>query len=72
MSQERSIAWSRFKGHLKSGKGMGSKEIWKPEKNWKMVYLRSEKLRRARQLGFHYPKLNARQLLDKELLQNEQ
>lgn len=26
-----------------------------PPKNWKHVYLRSEKLRRAKQLGFDYP-----------------
>ena len=28
---------------------------WKAPKNWKHVYLRSEKLRRAKQLGFDYP-----------------
>ena len=69
MSQERSSAWRRFKRHIKNGNGMGTKGAWKPEKNWKMVYLRSEKLRRAKQLGFQYPTLTARQLLDVELLQ---
>jgi hypothetical protein len=45
---------------------MGTKDRWKPEKNWKMVYLRSEKLSRAKQLGFDYPKKTVRQLLDYE------
>lgn len=29
---------------------------WKREKNWKNLYLRSEKPARARQLGFDYPR----------------
>ena len=37
---------------------MGTEEKWKPEKKWKMVYLRSEKLSRAKQLGFEYPRKN--------------
>jgi predicted protein tyrosine phosphatase len=28
---------------------------WKREKNWKQMYTRSEKVARARQLGFEYP-----------------
>ena len=67
MAIERDRAWRRFTSHVKKGKGMGSKEDWKPEKNWKMVNFRSEKLVRARQLGFDYPKLSTRQLLDKNL-----
>lgn len=39
---------------------------YKPPKNWKHVYLRSEKLRRAKQLGFQYPRLSQQQLLDQE------
>jgi predicted protein tyrosine phosphatase len=38
------------------------------EKNWKKVYIRSEKLHRAKQLGFDYPILNDRQLLDGEVI----
>ncbi len=45
---------------------MGTEDRWKPEKNWKMLYLRSEKLFRAKQLGFDYPKKTVRQLLDWE------
>ncbi len=37
---------------------MGTETSWKPEKKWKMVYLRSEKLARAKQLGFEYPRKN--------------
>lgn len=36
----------------------------KPPKNWKHVYLRSEKMRRAKQLGFEYPIRSTRQMLD--------
>lgn len=39
-------------------------DIYKPPKNWKHVYLRSEKMRRAKQLGFEYPKRSTRQMLD--------
>lgn len=37
-------------------------EKLKPEKKWKLLYLRSEKLLRARQLGFEYPRKSDRQL----------
>lgn len=66
MSEERGAAWRRHKESVKSRCGTGSLEAWKPEKNWKMVYLRSEKLKRAKQLGFHYPRKSQRQLLEME------
>lgn len=31
-----------------------------------MLYLRSEKLKRAKQLGFDYPRKNSRQMLEQE------
>ena len=34
------------------------------EKNWKLLYLRSNKLARARQLGFEYPRKSAREVID--------
>lgn len=71
MSNERTRAWRRFKSSINQGNGMGSNHLWKPEKKWKMMYLRSEKLARAKQLGFDYPRRNARQPLDKELFSNE-
>tara|TARA_B100001063_G_C16242506_1_gene301407 strand:+ start:350 stop:502 length:153 start_codon:yes stop_codon:yes gene_type:complete len=46
---------------------MGSDDILKPEKNWKHMYLRKEKLVRARQLGMDYPRKRGRQFLDKEI-----
>lgn len=67
MSVERSRAWRRFKNRINRGRGMGADEVWKPEKNWKHLYLRKEKLARARQLGIEYPRKRGRQLLDKEM-----
>lgn len=32
-----------------------SESFWR-EKNWKQMYIRSTKLARAKQLGFHYPR----------------
>ena len=66
MTTQRSRAWRRFKNNINKGKGMGTEDNWKPEKKWEMVYLRSEKLIRAKQLGFDYPRKNTRQLLDSE------
>ncbi len=43
--------------------------IYKPEKNWKMMCLRSEKLKRALQLGMSYPIKN--QLLDEEMTREQ-
>lgn len=39
-------------------------ESYKPPKNWKHMYLRSEKMKRAEQLGFEYPIRSTRQMLD--------
>ncbi|MDE1464834.1 hypothetical protein [Spartinivicinus poritis] len=71
MNELRNRAWRRFKNRINSGRGIGTDDCWKPEKNWKMVYLRSEKLSRARQLGFEYPRKDIRQLLDIELINGE-
>ncbi|WP_020558577.1 hypothetical protein [Thiofilum flexile] len=71
MSNERDRAWRRFKNWVNNGRGMGTEERWKPEKNWKMLYVRSEKQARAKQLGFEYPRKSSRQLLDLELSPNE-
>jgi len=42
-------------------------DTWRPEKNWKLMYLRSEKLKRASQLGYTYPKKTLNQVLDEEI-----
>ncbi len=36
------------------------------EKKWRLLYLRSEKLRRAKQLGIDYPRMSQRQKLESE------
>ncbi len=67
MSIERSRSWRRFKDRINRNRGMGSDELFKPEKIWKHMYLRKEKLARAKQLGIDYPRKRGRQFLDKEL-----
>jgi hypothetical protein len=47
-------------------KGAPSATRVKPEKNWKLMYLRAEKLIRARKLGMDYPVKTVRQILDVE------
>lgn len=59
-------SWRIHQKELNIGKGMGTKDEYKPEKNWKLMYLREEKLSRARQLGFSYPRRSVRQILDSE------
>ncbi|MFT0212112.1 hypothetical protein VQ643_05785 [Pseudomonas sp. F1_0610] len=55
MSNSRSLAWRRYQDVLHKGNGMGSAALFKAEKNWKMLYLRSDKVKRGKQLGFTYP-----------------
>ena len=61
---ERTSAWRRHKNRVNKGRGMGSAPTWKPEKKWRLIYLRSEKLARAQQLGMEYPRKGMRQMLD--------
>ena len=56
MNIERTRSWRRFKNYVNRNKGMGSDKVWKPVKNWKNVGSRSQKILRAKQLGFEYPK----------------
>ncbi|MBB1489658.1 hypothetical protein [Oceanospirillum sediminis] len=71
MSEDRNRAWRRFKDRINNGKGMGSDELFKPEKKWKLMYSRRRKVVRAKQLGFDYPIKSQRQLLDQELPSGE-
>ncbi len=72
MNIERGRAWRRFKSQSKPRKNSSSSsQKWKPEKNWKFMYLRSEKLARAKQLGIEYPRRTIRQVLDNEQPLNE-
>lgn len=68
MTPLRNRGWRRFQSHTHNGRGMGCNEqTYKGEKNWKHMYGRSEKILRAMQLGFDYPKVTTRQLLDREM-----
>ncbi|WAJ38475.1 hypothetical protein OU800_04345 [Pseudomonas sp. GOM7] len=67
MNKERDRAWRRFKTKMKSKRCGGfqdSKE--KPEKGWKLMCIRSEKLMRAKQLGIDYPIKTLNQILGDE------
>ncbi len=44
------------------------KQDWPREKNWKHVYTRSEKLHRAKQLGFKYPRESEADLTSRETI----
>lgn len=45
---------------------MSKKDDWPKEKNWKHLYIRSEKLKRANQLGMEYPVVPEHKLIDRE------
>ena len=45
---------------------MSVKDDWPKEKNWKQMYTRSEKLKRAAQLGMAYPVVPEHKLADRE------
>lgn len=45
---------------------MSAKDDWPREKNWKHMYTRSEKLKRAEHLGMAYPAASGHRLVDRE------
>jgi predicted protein tyrosine phosphatase len=45
---------------------MSAKDDWPREKNWKHVYTRSEKMKRAKQLGMEYPVVSEHKRIDDE------
>ena len=60
-------SWRRYQNQVHKHKGMGTDPYnFKPEKNWKMVYTRSDKLKRAKQLGFDYPRVHFRELIHQQ------
>jgi len=63
---ERTRAWRRSQAHKDVPKPLMRLPYQQPEKNWKLLYTRAEKLLRARQLGLSYPIRTTRQLLDQE------
>lgn len=63
---QRTRAWRRSKAR-KHGWDKAARPLeYTPEKNWKLMYTRGDKLVRARQLGMSYPIRTPRQLLDQE------
>ena len=61
----RDRSWRRFQQYIKQkGKNSHSFSEWKSEKNWKLLYTRSVKLRRAKQLGVEYPSKTMNQVLE--------
>lgn len=63
---QRTRAWRRTQAR-KCGRDKAVRPLeFKPEKNWKLMYTRADKLSRARQLGMSYPIRSTRQLLDQE------
>ncbi|KIH83759.1 hypothetical protein [Pseudomonas batumici] len=63
---ERTRAWRRAQALERRDDKAVRPLTFKPEKNWKLMYTRADKLVRARQLGMSYPIRTTRQWLDQE------
>jgi hypothetical protein len=61
---QRTRAWRRQQARSHGKTKATHTLVFKPEKNWKLLYRRADKLKRARQLGMSYPVRSTRQLLD--------
>ena len=77
MKQSRNRAWRRFKNNVHAQKvreypAKSPQDAWVPPKNWKWLGRRCDKLLRAQQLGFEYPRLSLRRLIDKEVYPDEE
>ncbi|MBF1301889.1 MAG: hypothetical protein HXM88_06860 [Neisseria sp.] len=56
LDQSRSRAWRRHQEQRPSHCIHGKNPLkYKPEKKWDLIYLRSNKIKRAQKLGFIYP-----------------
>lgn len=62
MSSQRTLAWRR-KQRAKHARHPAKPWYLKPEKSWKLLYLRKVKLRRAQQLGVIWPNTEWTKLL---------
>jgi predicted protein tyrosine phosphatase len=71
MSLNRDKGWRQKKAQQKEKNRSKKTYKYPEEKNWKMMYLRSEKLKRAKQLGFDYPIKTMREKLLEETGQGE-
>lgn len=63
---ERTRAWRRSQAQKDAPQTLLRLPYQRPEKNWKLIYTRAEKLLTARQLGISYPIRTTRQLLDQD------
>ncbi|MDU9025315.1 hypothetical protein [Pseudomonas corrugata] len=63
---ERTRGWRRAQSRKHNGHEAINPQNSKPEKNWKLIYTRADKLHRARQLGMSYPIRTTCELLDQE------
>lgn len=59
------MSWLREQLKLNS---MSNKDDWPREKRWKDLYIRSEKLACAQQLGIDYPQVTEKQLIQEEAM----
>lgn len=59
---KRNCAWRRKIKFLHRGRDCRhTSTLWKPEKNFKLLYQRPIKQKRAMQLGFEYPRISPQQ-----------
>lgn len=59
---DRNRAWRRKTKYLHRGRDhQQTARFWKPEKNFKLLYQRSLKQKRAMRLGFEYPRISPQQ-----------
>ena len=63
MDTDRTRGWRRFQARNRGGDRLAQTPKFKFVKNWKLMYIRSAKCLRAKQLGFPYPVRTWRQLL---------
>ena len=71
MTIERNRAYRRFMKYIKNGKGQGSSRLDKHAKKWKHMGRRADKLLRAQQLGFEYPRRKMMDVIYQDYDQDE-
>ncbi|EPL9569100.1 hypothetical protein MMK73_001158 [Providencia rettgeri] len=77
MDNTRNRAWRRAQARTNKSRDQLNARLvdcYAPEKNWKQMYGRSEKMIRAAQLGMAYPQVSSAKLVRNSLdeIQNDQ
>ncbi|AYA03837.1 hypothetical protein BEN74_14170 [Acinetobacter sp. WCHAc010034] len=63
-NSNRNRAWRRKVNYLHRGRDCRhTSTLWKAEKDWKLLWSRSLKISRSRQLGTEYPRISSAQRL---------